>query len=62
MDITYCYNKCTIGKAASDDFLANHNSAVDAAIEFNFFTQNCFKICPYKSNHITNGGTLNENV
>ena len=59
MDITYCYNNCTIGKAASDDFLASYNSAFDAAMEFNFFTRNCFKACPYKSKHCK--GDANEN-
>ena len=54
MDITYCYEKCPIGKAASDRYLDTNNSVVDAAIDFNMFVDNCFKACPYKDQHIDN--------
>lgn len=51
MDITYCFEMCSIGKAASDKFLDLNNSAIDAAIDFGSFTENCFKTCPHKSAH-----------
>lgn len=47
MDIAYCHNKCLIGKAASENFLANYNSAYDAAIEFQYFVEDCQKSCVY---------------
>lgn len=52
MDITYCHNECSIGKAASDKFLESNNSAYDAAIDFWHFTDNCFKNCPHKAEHV----------
>jgi hypothetical protein len=51
MDITYCYEKCQIGKAASDEYLALNNSVIDAAMQFNLFVENCFKVCPHKCAH-----------
>jgi hypothetical protein len=51
MDITYCNDKCQIGKAAREVFLDINNSAYDAAIDFNFFTDNCYRTCPYKAEH-----------
>lgn len=64
MDITYCNDKCSIGKAARDEFLAMNNSAFDAAFDFRYFTENCFKRCPFKSEHITlkKEGVLDEKV
>lgn len=52
MDITYCNDECPIGKAARDEFLNLNNSAYDAAMDFRFFTDNCFKTCPYKAIHL----------
>ena len=52
MDITYCNDECPIGKAARDEFLDLNNSAYDAAMDFRFFTDNCFKTCPYKDIHL----------
>ena len=54
MDITYCYEQCTIGKTASDDFLRKQSSVFDAAIDFQCFTEKCFKTCPYKTAHVKN--------
>ena len=54
MDITYCYEKCTIGKAASEKFLNINNSAIDAAFDFQYFTENCLKACPYQQVHVNN--------
>lgn len=54
MDITFCYEHCGIGKAASDNFLNLNNSAFDAAFDFQGFVENCFKTCPYKSEHEKN--------
>ena len=51
MDNTYCYEKCAIGKAASEMFLARNNSVIDAAYDFHVFVENCLKACPYKSEH-----------
>ena len=51
MDITYCYEQCKIGKAASETFLDMNNSAVDAVIDFQIFTENCFARCPYADLH-----------
>jgi hypothetical protein len=51
LDITYCNNKCSIGKAASEKFLDKNNSAYDAAIDFWAFTDECFKTCPFKDAH-----------
>lgn len=51
MDITFCNNECSIGKAARDKFLDMNNSAYDAAIDFWAFTDNCFKTCPHKAEH-----------
>ena len=48
MYITYCNTGCTIGKAARDKFLMANNSIFDAVMDFNFFTENCAKSCPYK--------------
>lgn len=48
LDSTYCYEKCLIGKAASDVYLTLNNSVVAAAAEFNIFTENCHKVCPYR--------------
>ena len=51
MDITYCYEKCQIGKAAAKALLETNNSAFDAATDFNSFAENCFSRCPYKVAH-----------
>ena len=48
MDITYCYEKCEVGKAAAQRFLDINNSAFDAATDFRFFTDECSKTCPNK--------------
>lgn len=45
MDITYCYEHCQIGKAASEKFLQQNNSALDAATDFRFFVDDCAKTC-----------------
>ena len=51
MDITFCYEHCPIGRAASDKFLAMNASAIDAAFDFQYFTKNCLKTCQYKQKH-----------
>ena len=51
-DIKYCYEHCSIGKEASSKYLELNSSVFDAAIDFQYFTENCFKICPYKQAHI----------
>jgi N-acetyl-gamma-glutamylphosphate reductase len=55
MDISYCYEQCSIGKEAAEKFLHFNNSAFDAATDFRFFTDNCFKTCPYKDKHTQQG-------
>lgn len=51
VNITYCSKKCPIGMKASREFLDNNNSAYDAALDFCFFVDECFKTCPYKDMH-----------
>lgn len=51
MDITYCNNNCSTGMTARDKFLAKNSSVFDAAFDFNYFVENCFKSCPYKDAH-----------
>ena len=46
VDMTYCDKKCPIGMKASREFLDNNNSAYDAALDFCFFVEECFKTCP----------------
>lgn len=50
IDIKYCDKKCPKGMKASKEFLDNNNSAYDAALDFMWFTEECFKTCPYKDN------------
>lgn len=52
MDIAYCNDECSIGRAAIDKFLAMNNSAFDAAFDFRYFVDNCFKTCPHKAEHL----------
>ena len=52
MDISYCNDKCKIGIAAKDLFLNSNNSAFDAATDFRMFTENCFKTCIFKLEHM----------
>lgn len=49
-NISFCSNECPIGKAARDSFLDVNNSAIDAAIDFNFFIEKCIRSCPYLAN------------
>ena len=48
----YCDKKCEIGTKQSEKFLKENNSAFDAAMDFVFFTDECFKTCPYKEQHL----------
>lgn len=48
MDLKYCNNECAKGKAASEKFLNENNSAYDAAVDFWAFCDECYKTCPYK--------------
>jgi hypothetical protein len=54
MDITYCNDQCLIGQKARDKFLAENNSAFDAAIDFQIFASKCFETCPNKAIHNKN--------
>ena len=49
MNITYCYEKCPIGKTASERFLQQNNSVLDAVTDFQFFTEECAKTCTEQS-------------
>lgn len=62
MDITYCCESCSIGKAASEKFLASNNSAFDAAIDFQYFVEDCYKSCTccLQKDLINTGAQLNE--
>lgn len=50
MIFDYCHKKCDIGKKASENFLMNCESAIDAAIDFRDFVNECLKNCPHKKN------------
>lgn len=54
MDTTYCYEKCAIGKVASEKFLSINNSVFDAAADFLDFTETCSKTCPRKQTNVNN--------
>ena len=54
MNIRYCNKYCHIGREKSREFLNNNNSAYDAALDFVWFTEECFKTCPYKAEHDDN--------
>ena len=51
LNIKYCCEQCGIGSTRSDEFLKINNSAIDAAIDFQIFTTECFKTCPHKQEH-----------
>ena len=51
-NIEYCNKYCEKGRKASAEFLDSNNSAYDAALDFMWFTDECFKTCPYKDKHI----------
>jgi hypothetical protein len=48
MDYTYCYKYCEKGKTEANKILADSESVSDAAIDFNYFVEECFNICPCK--------------
>jgi hypothetical protein len=52
-DFEYCNQKCSVGKAASQKCLDKNESVSDAAIDFWYFIEECFKTCPYKDKHKT---------
>lgn len=52
LNITYCYEQCPVGRAASEEFLNTNNSVFGAAMEFQYFTENCFNTCPNKQVNI----------
>lgn len=52
MNFDYCYKKCKLGKSKSAHLLAINNSAYDAAIDFRFFVDECYKTCPHKDQHV----------
>lgn len=49
MNFEYCLKQCPIGKIASSTFLKLNESAIQGAIIFSVFTDNCFETCPYKT-------------
>jgi hypothetical protein len=51
VNINYCGKKCSIGKEKSNIFLNKNNSAYDAAMDFVWFTEECFRTCPFKDKH-----------
>lgn len=48
MNLEYCNEVCQIGKQKSKEFINKNNSFYDAAVDFRFFVDSCFKTCPYK--------------
>ena len=53
MNIEYCDKFCAIGREKREELLDKNNSAYDAAMDFMWFTEKCFKTCPYKDKHVT---------
>lgn len=51
MNADYCNRRCPIGKAARETFLELNESIFGAVRDFDVFTENCFKTCPYKAKH-----------
>lgn len=51
VDCAYCYEKCETGKQAAIKCLEENTSTSDAAIDFYYFTIECFETCPYKEFH-----------
>lgn len=60
-NIEYCHGHCEKGRKASADFLNNNNSAYDAALDFMWFTDECFKTCLHKDKH-TKESKLEEKI
>jgi hypothetical protein len=50
LDISYCYEKCLLGRAKAEDFIYKNNSVFDAATDFRFFVESCLESCPFKEN------------
>ena len=48
----YCDTQCSKGIEARNKFLDSRNSAYDAAMDFMWFTEECFKTCPHKDKHL----------
>lgn len=48
MDFSYCNTECPIGKQASENFLRSNGSALDAAMDFSYFIEECSKTCNNK--------------
>ena len=60
MDYSYCDKQCPIGIEARNKFLAKNDSVFDAAMDFYFFTEECFKTCPQKELHKVKQKTNNK--
>ena len=48
MNIKYCFEQCKTGQDVSDKLIDKNNSAIDAAIDFGIYVDECYKTCPYK--------------
>lgn len=48
MNLNFCDTECPIGTKAKEELLNKRNSAFDAAIDFNYFIDECIKTCPFK--------------
>lgn len=48
MNLNFCDTKCSIGRKTKEELLDKRNSAFDAAIDFNYFIDECRKTCPFK--------------
>ena len=51
MDIQYCYEHCEKGNDFAKKAILDDESVFDAAFDFECFTKECFKTCPYKQFH-----------
>ena len=48
INLNFCDTECPIGKRAKEELLNRRNSAFDAAIDFNYFIDECRETCPFK--------------
>jgi hypothetical protein len=50
----YCIECCKIGEAAKRVYLNLNESVFKAVLDFDNFTDNCYKLCPFKKEHNKN--------
>lgn len=55
----YCSNICPIGKLKKEQFLADCESAADAAFDMHLFVTRCYKTCNIMKNWEGHRGGVN---